>query len=145
MIDAQTESIHHMKHSRHIAAAGLLITSLASITPIPAAGDAPPPATANLSGLHDFDFLIGDWRVHHVRIKERLAGCNEWTECDGTCSMRPTMGGWGNVDDNVINVPGEVYRGVGLRARAFRPNFIECPARCAPDEITSVDFGCARY
>ena len=105
-----------MKHSRPIAAAALLVTALASMAPVHAAGDDPPPPAADLSGLHDFDFLVGDWSVRHVRLKERLAGCTEWIECDGTCSMRPTMGGRGNVDDNVINLPGEVYRGVGLRA-----------------------------
>jgi hypothetical protein len=26
------------------------------------------------------------------------------------------MDGWANVDDNVLNVPGETYRGVGLRS-----------------------------
>jgi hypothetical protein len=113
---AQPESIRPMKHSRHIAAAGLLLASQASIVPTHASAEAPPPATVNLSGLHDFDFLVGDWRVHHFRIKERLAGSSEWSECEGTCSMRPLMGGRGNVDDNVINVRGEVYRGVGLRA-----------------------------
>jgi len=26
------------------------------------------------------------------------------------------MAGWGNVDDNLINLPGDIYRGVGLRS-----------------------------
>ncbi len=29
-------------------------------------------------GRHDFDFLHGRWRVRNVRLKERLAGCEEW-------------------------------------------------------------------
>ena len=27
---------------------------------------------ANLSGLHDFDFLVGNWQVHHRKLKGRL-------------------------------------------------------------------------
>ena len=71
---------------------------------------------ADLSGLRDFDFLVGEWRVQHRRLKERLANNHEWVEFDGTCSNRPLMDGWGNVDENRINLPGDNYRGVGLRA-----------------------------
>jgi len=28
-------------------------------------------------GLHDFDFLVGRWQVHHRRLKERLANSQE--------------------------------------------------------------------
>jgi hypothetical protein len=37
-----------------------------------------------MQGASDFDFLIGDWRVHHRRLKERLANSQEWIEFDGT-------------------------------------------------------------
>jgi len=64
----------------------------------------------------DFDFLIGSWKVRHRRLKERLAHSTEWEEFDGTCTMRPLLGGFGNVDDNVLELPGGTYRGVGLRS-----------------------------
>lgn len=72
--------------------------------------------TADLSHLHDFDFLVGNWQVHHRKLKARLVGSHDWAEFDGTCSMRQLMNGWANVDDNVFNVPGALYRGVGLRS-----------------------------
>ncbi len=68
------------------------------------------------SSPNDFDFLMGDWRVQHRRLKERLAGNHEWIEFEGTLSARKTMGGAGNVDDNVLEMPGGAYRAVGLRA-----------------------------
>jgi hypothetical protein len=74
------------------------------------------PATPILTGLHDFDFLIGEWHVHHYQLKDRLADSHEWVEFDGTLSMRTTMGGSGNVDDNVINKPSGTYRAMGVRA-----------------------------
>jgi hypothetical protein len=71
---------------------------------------------ANLSGLHDFDFLVGNWRSHHRKLRERLANSHDWEEFDGTLSMRELMDGHANVDDNVFNTPEGVYRGVGLRS-----------------------------
>jgi hypothetical protein len=41
----------------------------------------------------DFDFLLGHWQVQHQRLKERLAGCNEWTVFDGLVSNHQVMGG----------------------------------------------------
>lgn len=75
-----------------------------------------PEAAPNLSGLHDFDFLVGSWRVHHRRLKERLADSHEWVAFEGTCTMRPLMNGYGNVDDNFLDMPGRPYHGVGLRS-----------------------------
>lgn len=66
--------------------------------------------------IHDFDFLIGAWKVRHRRLKGRLVGATEWMEFDGTCVMRTLMGGAGNVEDNFLDLPGEPYRAVGLRA-----------------------------
>jgi hypothetical protein len=66
--------------------------------------------------LHDWDFLIGRWSVRHRRLKARLAGCTEWDEFGGTCVNWTTLGGKGNVDDNLLELPGGTYRAVGIRA-----------------------------
>lgn len=63
----------------------------------------------------DFDFLAGRWHVHHRRLRERLAGCNEFQTFEGTCSTQFLLGGKGNVDDNVLNLPGGTYRAASLR------------------------------
>ena len=82
-----------------------------------AAQDAPAEqATSNLSGLHDFDFLFGEWRVHSRRLKERLTGSADWEEFDGTIVCRKYMDGAANVDDTVFHTPQGIYRGVAPRA-----------------------------
>ena len=63
-----------------------------------------------------FDFQTGHWRVRHRRLKERLAGCTEWDEFDGTCEARPILGGLGNIEDNMLNFPGGELRAVALRS-----------------------------
>jgi hypothetical protein len=96
----------------------LIASALAIATNAHATQDTPTaPATApNLSGLHDFDFLAGSWRVHHRRLKQRLDDSHEWVKFEGTCSMRKLMDGYGNVDDNFLDIPGSPYHGVGLRS-----------------------------
>jgi len=65
---------------------------------------------------HDFDFLIGKWKVHHWRLAERLANNHDWVEFDGTSQLWMTMDGHGTVDDNYIGLPSGPYRAVGFRA-----------------------------
>jgi quinol monooxygenase YgiN len=67
------------------------------------------------TGANDFDFLIGSWRVHHCRLKERLAGNHEWIEFEGTCAMQKILGGAGNMDENVLDFPGNAFRAVSVR------------------------------
>jgi hypothetical protein len=67
------------------------------------------------TGVNDFDFFIGNWRVHHRRLKERLANSHEWVEFDGTSNAQKILGGLGNMDDNVLNFPGGTYRAVTFR------------------------------
>jgi len=64
----------------------------------------------------DFDFVIGDWRVTHRRLKERLAGCTDWIEFDGAMSTRKILGGFGNLEDNVLHFPEGDVRAVALRS-----------------------------
>ena len=65
---------------------------------------------------NDWDFLIGDWRVRHRRLRKRLSDCTDWDEFDGTCSSKKVLGGAGNVDDNALDFPGGAFRAVTLRA-----------------------------
>lgn len=67
-------------------------------------------------GVNDFDFLVGHWRVHHRKLKERLANNHEWIEFEGTLTSQPLTGSYSNVDDLVLDVPGAPYRGVALRS-----------------------------
>jgi hypothetical protein len=107
-----------MKGFRVVLPAILATLALISGAALHACQDTPKtlPSNANLSGLHDFDFLVGDWQSHHRKLKEKLANSHEWIEFDGTLSMRKLMDGYANVDDNVFNTPEGTYRGVGLRS-----------------------------
>lgn len=67
----------------------------------------------DLSGLHDFDYMVGNWHVRHRRTDP---GRQDWKEFNGTSSTRATMGGAGNVEDNVIEAPAGTYRAVAIRA-----------------------------
>ena len=68
------------------------------------------------SAANDFDFIIGSWHVHHRRLKERLVGCDEWTEFVGDSNTRKILGGFGNLEDNYLALPEGPYRAVALRS-----------------------------
>jgi hypothetical protein len=69
-----------------------------------------------VSSARDFDFQIGSWHVRHRRLKERLVGCTEWEEFDGTSTMRPILGGNGNLEDNELEIASGTYRAIALRS-----------------------------
>jgi hypothetical protein len=64
----------------------------------------------------DFDFFIGSWKVAHRRLKVRLAGGTEWETFSGACVVQKMLGGFGNVDDNIIEIPSGMYRAITVRS-----------------------------
>jgi hypothetical protein len=107
-----------MPMSRLATVIGVVLMAMGTAATVNAAQDNPTGLTkpADLSGLHDFDFLVGEWRVHSRRLKERLAGSNDWEEFEGSIISRKYMDGWANVDDTVFHTPQGIYRGVAPRA-----------------------------
>lgn len=73
------------------------------------------PSSNSNTAPADFDFIIGDWSVRHRRLNSRLTGCTDWTEFSGLSSTRKILGGFGNVEDNVLSFPD-----AEVRAAAFR-------------------------
>ena len=74
---------------------------------------------ASASHERDWAWLLGNWDVWHVRLKDRLVGSTEWQEFSGKSAFWQTLGGLGNVDDNSLALPAGDYR--GLSVRAFDP------------------------
>jgi len=64
----------------------------------------------------EFDFFFGEWDVRHRRLTARLAGSDDWQDFAGTSSVRPLLGGLGNIDDNLIHLPDGAYRAISLRS-----------------------------
>jgi hypothetical protein len=64
----------------------------------------------------DFAFAVGDWHVAHRRLRERLAGCTEWVEFDGEMSTQTVLGGFGNIEDNLLHLPEGPYRAIAVRS-----------------------------
>lgn len=79
-----------------------------------AAAPSPLPELPDAPG--DFDFLVGHWNVRHRRLRARLAGSDAWDAFNGTLHNWPVLGGFGNVGDNLMDVPGAPLRGMGIRA-----------------------------
>lgn len=73
-------------------------------------------------GRDDFNFFFGPWTVRHRKLRDRLAGSTTWDSFSGSSHARPLLGGLGNVDDNLMDLPAELggpYRAATLRA--FEP------------------------
>jgi hypothetical protein len=95
---------------------GLATPEISSAQASPAAAEKVSQVESAVPGLHDFDFLVGHWQVHHRKLKKRLVNNHEWVEFEGTLFSQPLMGGYANVDDDVFDVPGGAYRGVAPRS-----------------------------
>jgi hypothetical protein len=67
------------------------------------------------SSEHDFDFLIGDWKLQNRKLKSRLARSDEWTSFESMVTMHQILGGMGNIDKYTELVSGKPYEGVALR------------------------------
>jgi hypothetical protein len=94
---------------RVFLASGLVAAAMPPFFPTHAQEATTSPST----GARDFDFLVGEWRVHHRRLKP---GSNEWVEFDGTCSDRALMDGAAEMEEHTLNAPSGAYRAIALRA-----------------------------
>jgi len=66
------------------------------------------------AGARDFDFLAGEWVIHHRRLRERLVGSTEWDELETPFVLQPILGGLGNIDQcRTAGAP--FFEGVSLR------------------------------
>ena len=71
-------------------------------------------------GRSDFDFFIGSWTVQNRRLKERLAGSDEWEDFGARSVVRPVLGGLGNIDRITFDGPWSGHEGMTLRL--FNPD-----------------------
>ena len=71
------------------------------------------------SSNSDFDFLQGNWKMHHRRLNKRLANNNEWTEFDSTDVNNKILGGTANMDTlsttEMPGLEGKLFEGVTFR------------------------------
>jgi hypothetical protein len=68
---------------------------------------------SNSSIPTDFDFLVGEWRVHHHRFQPDR---NKWIDFDGICSNHKIMNGSANIEEHKLNSPNGAYHAIGLRS-----------------------------
>ena len=67
------------------------------------------------SSQHDFDFLIGKWKIHNRRLKTRLNNCTEWIEFDAFGECRKILSGIGNIDSFQAKFEGKPLEAMSLR------------------------------
>ena len=67
------------------------------------------------SSKHDFDFLVGGWKIRNRKLKEPLAGRDEWDEFDATQNLRQILQGFGDFDIFSTEFDGKPFEGFTLR------------------------------
>jgi hypothetical protein len=67
------------------------------------------------SSVHDFDFLVGDWKLRNRKLKSRLTHSTEWLPFESRVEMHQILGGVGNIDKYTDTASGKPYEGVALR------------------------------
>jgi len=63
--------------------------------------------------MNDFDFLVGEWTITNRRLRERLAGSDDWEEFASTSVVHNLFDGAANVDE--ITFPSKGFKGLTLR------------------------------
>jgi hypothetical protein len=67
------------------------------------------------SSKHDFDFLVGGWKIRNRKLKDPLSGRVEWNEFDATQNLHPILQGFGNYDIFSAEFDGKPFEGFTLR------------------------------
>jgi hypothetical protein len=71
-----------------------------------------------MGSASDFDFLHGEWKTRQRRLRERLAGSEEWDEFEATVVSQPMLDGFGTVEEFRTDYDGGF---VGMTFRFFDP------------------------
>jgi len=67
------------------------------------------------SSKHDFDYLVGNWKLKNRKLKSRLTGSTEWLSFESKVEMHQILDGVGNIDRYTDSASGKPYEGVALR------------------------------
>ncbi|SOD57164.1 hypothetical protein [Pseudoxanthomonas wuyuanensis] len=76
------------------------------------------PVEQQQDGRHDFDFCHGHWQVRNERLRQRLAGSQDWETFEAAQHCRPILGGLGNLDEFSTGWGGGF---LGMTLRLFDP------------------------
>ncbi len=122
-----TDTLSELQQQRRTVlqtAAGLAISQLAAASIGGASAATPASPEAARSGSQadgkvgasdgrpgDFDFLAGNWKISHRRLK--TAGGSEWDEFEGEATCWTILGGVGSVEE--LRIPARKFAGMGLR------------------------------
>ena len=58
-----------------------------------------------VTGSHDFDLLIGNWKAHVRRLPDRLVGFNYWIEYNGIANHKKLLESNVNVEGFEVDNP----------------------------------------
>ena len=72
-------------------------------------------AASQSSSQHDFDFLLGEWKIRNRKLTEPLAGCDDWKEFDATQHCHQILQGLGDYDVFSAEFDGKPFEGFTLR------------------------------
>jgi hypothetical protein len=105
--------------SRNRPLPSVLCACLLAVLPaVPALAQQTPGAQAAMAlrdGQHDFDFEIGTWKTHLKRLVHPLSGSTQWTEYEGTTTVRKVWNGRANLVELVADGPAGHFEGLNLR------------------------------
>ena len=101
-----------------VGATLLLSQALATEAQAPVASGG---ATSVRDGQHDFDYLLGSWKIHLKKRLHPLTGSNEWIEFDGTVVCRSVWNGLAEVEEFVVDSPEKNIFIKGLTIRLYNP------------------------
>jgi hypothetical protein len=79
-----------------------------------------PPAPRH-DGAHDFDFLLGDWKAHVLRLPDRLVGSTAWIEYEGISRHHSVLGSNANFEEFEVESPATHARIKAQTLRLYDP------------------------
>ena len=70
---------------------------------------------SSASSSHDFDFLVGNWKLEHEKLKARLVNCTEWEKLVTYATDSNGLEGVGNFDTDWSTFDGKRWEGRTIR------------------------------
>jgi hypothetical protein len=90
-------------------------------TPQAASANVAPPVLDQHDGAHDFDFLIGNWKVHVRRLPDRLNGSDKWDLYDGISNHKKVLDSNANFEEFEVDSPEKHLHIKGQTLRLYNP------------------------